>query len=239
MRPMPNSLTGFSGEYVRRGGSPHDTHKALGGLTFPFFPPELQYMARRSSLRHCLKTAEGYVITPGVIDGLAGQLELIETWKWGGEILIEGNHDEAVNKEVFVPAYELHQQRGHKAKGRAVYYEPLDLDNLLWCVGHEMPRHISGHRAERQWVCDHDYHNGIGPYSFQDRRVDHQRAADQGDSRLSGPRFSGRSRPGKRGACSSGLNPPEKSRFRISAKEPNWNVAGLIWKAISAAATRH
>jgi len=149
-------------EYVRYNGSAHRAARALGGMVFPFFPTDLKYMETRSSLRHCLKTAEGYLITPGVIEGLAGQVALMGTWKWS-DVLIENNHPEAVPKDLFRAAYEIHQRGGQKPKGRAVYFEPMDWEGLLWCQNHDTPRHISGHSFDGRWVCDNDYSNGLGP----------------------------------------------------------------------------
>ncbi|MBT9142501.1 MAG: hypothetical protein DDT29_00895 [Dehalococcoidia bacterium] len=157
-------------EYVRQQGSKYKTAQALRGLVFPFFPPELKYMETRSSLRNCFKTNEGYIITPEVVDGLAGQLALIGIWKWA-DILIDNNHRPAVPVDLFREAYELRNQRGGKPRGRAVYYEPLDWNGLLWCLNHETPRYISGHNSEGTWVCDRDYHNSIGPYCL---KIDHR-----------------------------------------------------------------
>jgi hypothetical protein len=157
-------------EYVRQQGSKYKAAQSLHGLVFPFFPPELKYMEKRSSLRNCLKTNEGYVITPEVIDGLAGQLALIGVWKWG-DIFIENNHPAIVPVDLFREAYALRNQHGGKPRGRAAYYELLDWDGLLWCQNHEIPRHISGHSSDGTWVCDRDYHNATGPYCF---KIDHR-----------------------------------------------------------------
>ncbi|MBI4286185.1 MAG: hypothetical protein HY670_09895 [Chloroflexi bacterium] len=155
---------------MRQQGSKYKAAQALRGLVFPFFPPELKWMETRSSLRNCLKTTEGYVITPEVIDGLAGQLALVGIWKWS-DIFIENNHPAIVSVDLFREAYALHKQRGGKPKGRAAYYEPLDWDGLLWCLNHQTPRHISGHSSNGTWVCDRDYHNGIGPHCLT---IDHR-----------------------------------------------------------------
>jgi hypothetical protein len=157
-------------EYVRQQGSKYKAAQALHGLVFPFFPPELKWMETRSSLRDCLKNDEGYIITPEVIEGLAGQLALVGIWKWA-DILIENNHPAIVPVDLFGEAYALRNQRGGKPRGRAAYYEPLDWHSLLWCLNHETPRHISGHSSNGTWVCDRDYHNGTGPYCL---KVDHQ-----------------------------------------------------------------
>jgi len=157
-------------EYVRQQGSKYKAAQALRGLVFPFFPLELKWMETRSSLRNCLKTGEGYIITPEVIDGLAGQLALVGIWKWS-DIFIENNHPAIVPVDLFGEAYALRNQRGGKPRGQAAYYEPLDWDSLLWCLNHETPRHISGHSSDGKWVCDQDYHNGTGPHCL---KIDHR-----------------------------------------------------------------
>ena len=157
-------------EYVRQQGSKYKAAQALRGLVFPFFAPEVKWMETRSSLRNCLKNDHGYIITPEVIDGLAGQLALVGIWKWA-DIFIENNHPAIVPVDLFSEAYALHNQRGGKPRGRAAYHEPLDWDGLLWCLNHETPRHISGHSSNGTWVCDRDYHNGIGPLCL---KIDHR-----------------------------------------------------------------
>jgi hypothetical protein len=157
-------------EYVRQQGSKYKAAQALRGLVFPFFSPELKWMETRSTLRNCLKNDKGYIITPEVVDGLAGQLALIGIWKWA-DIFIENNHPAIVPVDLFSEAYALHNQRGGKPRGRAVYYEPLDWDGLLWCLNHKSPCHISGHSSDGTWVCDRDYHNSVGPICF---KLDHR-----------------------------------------------------------------
>jgi|GEM_PF-1113110 len=149
-------------EYIRCGGSKYKAAQALRSTVFPFFPEELKYMETRSSLRNCLKTQAGYIITPEVIEGLTRQLALIGTWKWS-DILIENNHPAIAPLDLFGEAYDLSRRRGNKPRGRAAYYDPLDWDGLLRCVNHESPRRISGHGSDGSWVCALDYHNGTGP----------------------------------------------------------------------------
>ncbi len=161
-------------EYVRQQGSKYRAAQALHGVIFPFFPQELKYMETRSSLRNCLKSGEGYIITPEVIDGLAHQLALIGIWKWA-DIMIENNHPAVVPVNLFGEAYQLANRCGGKPRGRAAYYEPLDWDGLLWCVNHETPRHLSGHSSNGTWVCDHDYHNGTGPICL---KINHRIISD-------------------------------------------------------------
>ena len=157
-------------EYVRQQGSKYKAAQSLHGLVFPFFPPELEWMETRTSLRNCLKNEEGYIVTPEVIDGLAGQLALMGIWKWA-DIFKENNHPIAVPVDLFRAAYALRNQPGGKPRGRAAYYEPLDWNGLLWCLNHATPRHISGHSSDGTWICDREYHNGTGPYCW---RVDHR-----------------------------------------------------------------
>jgi len=157
-------------KYVRQQGSKYKAAQALRGLVFPFFQPELKWMETRSSLRNCLKTDEGYIITPEVIDGLAGQLALVGIWKWA-DIFIENNHPTIAPIDLFSEAYALRNQRGGKPRGRTAYYESLDWDGLLWCLIHETPHHISGHASDGSWVCDRDYHNCIGPLCL---KIDHR-----------------------------------------------------------------
>jgi len=61
-------------------------------------------METRSSLRNCLKSDDGYIITPEVIDGLVGQLALVGIWRWA-DIFIENNHKPAVPVDLFREAY--------------------------------------------------------------------------------------------------------------------------------------
>ncbi len=158
-------------EYIRCGGSKYKAAQALRGTVFPFFPEELRYMETRSSLRNCLKSQNGYIITPEVIEGLARNLALTGTWKWT-DIIIENNHPAIVPVDLFREAYELSSRLGRKPRGRAAYYEPLDWNDLLYCHNHETPRRISGHGSEGQWVCALDYHNGTGPICMDmDHRI--------------------------------------------------------------------
>ena len=157
-------------EYIRCGGSKYRAAQALRGVVFPFFSEELRYMETRSSLRNCLKTQLGYIITPEVIEGLTRQMALIGTWKWTN-IIIENNHPAIVPIDLFREAYDLSSRRGRKPRGRAAYYEPLDWNNLLYCLNHESPRRISGHGSDGTWVCALDYHNGTGPICLD---IDHR-----------------------------------------------------------------
>lgn len=55
-------------EFIRQGFSEMKTHRALGGLAYPLFPPDLQYMEELSSLRKTTKVeGVGYLISPSMI----------------------------------------------------------------------------------------------------------------------------------------------------------------------------
>lgn len=157
-------------EYVRCNGSKYTTAQALRGTVFPFFPEELKYMETRTAFRDCLRTSEGYIISPELIDGLTRQVALVGTWKWT-DILIENNHPAIVPLDLFGEVYALNRRHGDKPKGRAAHYEPLDWDGLLQCMNHETPRRISGHASDGKWVCDSDYHNATGPICL---KIDHR-----------------------------------------------------------------
>ena len=156
--------------FIRANGSKYKAAQTLRGTYFPPFPEDLKYMETRSSMRNCLKTTAGYIITPEVIDGLTRQLALIGTWRWT-DIMIENNHPAIVPLDLFREAYELANRREGKPRGRAAYFEPLDWDGLLRCMNHETPHRISGHSSDGTWVCALDYHNGTGPICLD---IDHR-----------------------------------------------------------------
>ncbi|NQT48254.1 MAG: hypothetical protein HQ578_04705, partial [Chloroflexi bacterium] len=149
-------------EYVNQQGSGHKTVRALGGLTFPFFPPELAYMERLSVLRACPKTPGGYEISPVVIKGLATNPKLIGISVWGDGEPVPNNHEPAVPLEVFLSAYELAVRPG-KPKGRAVKHEPLEWARLLWCCNHPEPVPMYSGGSQRKYFCEHDFVAGRGP----------------------------------------------------------------------------
>ena len=67
-------------EYVNQAGSRLKTVRDLKGLTFSYFPSELQYMERLTSLRSCPKTSTGYKITSTLIRGIAINPKMIGIW---------------------------------------------------------------------------------------------------------------------------------------------------------------
>lgn len=149
-------------EYVNQQGSALMTIRALGNLTFPFFPPDLAYMKKRSALRACRETPTGYQITPALVQGLATNLKLVGAWHWGDCEPKLNNHEPAVSQDLFLQAYELATKPG-KPKGKAVNVEPLEWAGLLWCANGSQARLISSHSADERYVCDRDYQTGRGP----------------------------------------------------------------------------
>ena len=149
-------------EYVNQEGSALRTVWALGDLTFPFFPPELSYMEKRSALRGCRKTPTGYRITPALVQGLATNLKHTGTWVWGNCEPKLNNHEPVVPQELWLQAYELAARPG-KPKGKAVKFEPLEWAGLLWCTNGSQSRLVSSHSADERYVCDYDYKTGRGP----------------------------------------------------------------------------
>ena len=143
-------------EFISR-RSPFDTLRALKGVTFPFFPPDLAYMESRTALRPCPKTPDGYAITLDLIYGLAQNLALIGVWVYG-DIVIEGNHDAIVPEALYWEAYEI--ANSAKPRGRAAYHEPLPFDGLLRCANHGELQHISAHNGDKTYVCANEYRRG-------------------------------------------------------------------------------
>ncbi len=147
-------------EYVNQHGSELKTVQSLWDLRYPFFPTELAYMDKRSSLRRCPKTSTGYAITPALVRGLTTNLKLVGVWQWGDTFILN-NHEPAAPEDLFLQAYELAVKK-NKPKGRAVHFAPMEWDGLLQCMNGSEPRHISAHSAEGRYVCDRDYHVGQG-----------------------------------------------------------------------------
>jgi hypothetical protein len=149
-------------EYIRQGGICFRTNKALKGLAFPFFPPELSYMERLTSLRTCPKLESGYAITAALIHGLTTNMKLIGISQWGDGEPILNNHPPAVPEALFLECCQLAMERT-KPKGRAVNFEPMEWSGLLKCMKHPEPRLISGHGSQGRYVCSRDYSAGNGP----------------------------------------------------------------------------
>lgn len=149
-------------EYVNQQGSGYKTARVLAGLTFPFFPQELAYMERLSSLRNCTKTPVGYEIRPSLIKGMATNLKMIGISVWGDKEPVPDNHEPVVPTELFLSAYELAIRRG-KPKGRSVKHEPLEWARLLWCCNHPEPVQMYSGGSMRKYICELDFKAGRGP----------------------------------------------------------------------------
>ena len=88
-------------EFIKKGCSPMRTHRALGGLTYPLFPPELSYMERLSSLRMAEKIeGVGYLVSPSMIRSLATNPKLVGWALWGDTEPIQNNHEAAVPESL-------------------------------------------------------------------------------------------------------------------------------------------
>jgi hypothetical protein len=143
-------------EYVNQAGSRLKTVRALGSLTFPYFPPDLQYMERLTSLRSCLRTTSGYKITSTLIRGIAINPKMIGIWQWGDTEPIAGNHPPVISEELFLKAWQLANDN-KKPKGRTVNFEPLEWSGLLYCMNHPEPHKVSSLNSKGRYVCQRDY----------------------------------------------------------------------------------
>ncbi|HEY94489.1 MAG TPA: recombinase family protein [Dehalococcoidia bacterium] len=143
-------------EFVKQNGNYRKTLIALGDLTFPFFPAELQYMERLTSLRTCKTRTTGYRITWSLIKGLARNLKLIGIWQWGDTDPIIGNHEPIVSEELFMEAYRLVSTKG-KPRGKAASFELMQWSGLLYCVNHPEPRRIQALSSKGRYTCNYDY----------------------------------------------------------------------------------
>ena len=136
---------------------------AARGVTFPFFPPDLQYMETRSALRFYPRDSRGYIITYNNLKRLATNLKLIGIWQWC-DTLIQNNHDPVVPIDLFLQAYEI--AHSDKPKGRAAYNEPMEWAGVLHCMNHDEPRKISAHNRKRRWLC-RSYRSPLEPPCLQ------------------------------------------------------------------------
>jgi hypothetical protein len=136
---------------------------AARGVTFTFFPSDLQYMETRSALRFYPRDESGYVITYNNLKSLATNLKLIGIWQWR-DTFIEGNHEPVAPVELFLEAYEI--ARSQKPKGRAAYSEPMEWAGLLYCMNHDEPRKLSAHNHHRRWMC-HSQRSPLEPPCLQ------------------------------------------------------------------------
>ncbi len=152
-------------EYIKQGFSKKKTHRALDGLQYPLFPPELEYMEHLSSLRKVDRTESGYIISPAMIRLLALNVKLIGAWTWGDTEPRYDNHDAIVPVDLFLEAYEGAIRSG-KPRGPSIRHEPLVWNHLLYCCNHDLPIRMSGHTAKEAYRCQHDYIQGRGPACF-------------------------------------------------------------------------
>jgi DNA invertase Pin-like site-specific DNA recombinase len=125
--------------------------RALRGRYFPLFPPELDYMEKRSGLHYCMKTPGGYRITPNVIRTLAADPRMIGVWTWGDTDPIPGNHPPAVPEDLWLQAHEIATSTA-KPRGRAARSEPLDWTGLLYRCSTVTGDMRAGFEAERERV---------------------------------------------------------------------------------------
>lgn len=155
LKPYPPHITVVKRileEFVRQDGSYINTLRALRGLNFPFFPPELSYMKRRSALRFGEKLDSGYRITYNMIRSLATNIKLIGFWHFGATEIVWGNHEPAISEELFLQAYEL-VSKPTGLRGKYEKFEPMELYKLLWCCNHKDPRRITYHSFAKRYVC--------------------------------------------------------------------------------------
>ena len=130
------------------------------GVVFPFFPESLKYMETRSALRQYLRNDNGYRITSHTLRGLATNIKLIGIWEYK-DILIKDNHPAIIPTDLFLRAYEI--ALTNKPRGRAVYSEPMEWSELLYCYNHDEPRQLSANNSRKQWACNYDYKMAQGP----------------------------------------------------------------------------
>ena len=150
-------------EFRKQDFSEMKTHRALDGLMYPLFPPELKYMERLSALRKAVKVESiGYRITPSMIVSLATNPKLIGLWTWGDIDPIPDNHEAAVPVNLWLEVFQGHKD-SVKPRGRSINHEPLEWDGLLICGNHDIPQRISSHRAKGFYRCETEYTQGRGP----------------------------------------------------------------------------
>ncbi len=143
-------------EYVNQNGSKLRTLRGLNDLTFPLFPPDLQYMERLTSLRTCPRINTGYKITSTLIRGLVKNPKMIGVWQWGDTEAIIDNHPAVVPEDLFIKAWQLASQ-ARKPKGKTVYFEPNEWAGLLRCMNHTEPHRIVSLNARGRYTCRRDY----------------------------------------------------------------------------------
>jgi hypothetical protein len=154
-------------ELVRQGFSEMKAHRALGGMTYPLFPADLQYMENLSSLRRARKVeGVGYLISPSMIISLAMNPKLVGWAIWGNTEPKPGNHDGAVPEYLWLEAYQGVTST-IKRRGRSIRHEPLEWDGLLRCCNHEISLRVSGHTSKPAYRCQTEYSQGLGPSCFE------------------------------------------------------------------------
>jgi len=150
-------------EFRNQNFSEMKTHRALDGLMYPLFPPELKYMERLSALRKAVKVESiGYRITPSMISSLATTPKLIGLWTWGDIEPIPDNHEAAVPVNLWLEVFQGHKD-SVKPRGKSINHEPLEWDGLLLCGNHDIPQRMSSHRAKGFYRCETEYTQGRGP----------------------------------------------------------------------------
>jgi len=150
-------------EFVKQGGSVLKTHRALGRLTYPYFPENVSYMERRSALRTATKTESGYLVSPTMTRSLATNLKLIGIWTWGNIEPISNNHAAIVPVDLFLEAYNLATRPG-KPRGKSISREPLEWHRLVYCCNHDIPVRMSSNTTRGgAYRCEADYVQGRGP----------------------------------------------------------------------------
>lgn len=146
--------------YVEAQGSALKAAHLLSGIEFPSFPEELKYMETRTSLRRSPRTATGYRITPSLINHIVQNPFYIGWWVYGGELISKHHHPTITGEAKFWQTCELAMTKG-KRRGKAINFETLPLNTLLWCANHGVERRIAAHGAEGRYVCDYDYQRGL------------------------------------------------------------------------------
>jgi len=149
--------------YIAVGRSSKEAARTLIGVEFPFFPEELKHMATRTSLRRSPKTATGYTIIPSLIHSIVSNPFYIGWWSYGGELISKHHHEVFIEESNFYQACKLPMAEG-KRRGKAINFERLPLDGLLWDANHEVERRIAAHSAAGRYICDYDYQQGLSDH---------------------------------------------------------------------------
>ncbi|MFC1981127.1 hypothetical protein ACFLVN_02655 [Chloroflexota bacterium] len=160
-------------EFIRQGFSEMKAHRALDGLSYPLFPPDLQYMEKLSSLRRTKKVeGVGYLISPSMVSSLATNPKLVGWAVWGDAEPIAHNHEAMVPENLWLEACQGTME-AIKRRGRGIRHEPQEWDSILRCCNHDIPQRISGHASKGSYRCQHDYVQGLSPSSCFDIAAHH------------------------------------------------------------------